>query len=596
MIKSLHIKLVIVLVLLIVSVMAVTGTFLINSVMAYQINEFKLQMTEVFTTDFIDTLIKNSETENAPDELKKVIEAYTASLGIDSNRNYYILSSSGKYLRGSNERLGNELEITPNIIKSMNGEVGDDVSFIGDYMDLAVPVISAFDSSENQEKEQYIIYIKDNRQRIRDLNWMLFVNTIQAMFCGLIVAVFLSFFLSKTMTIPIEDITKSAVLLAEGRFSETLPVYSEDELGELTKTFNNMAKELKETIAEVEGERDKLNTLFLHMADGVAAFTGDGALLHINPAAEEMLGISYADGLVFKHVLPGVDVKNIPDAGSQGFIECSYQKNEKQLKIFFATFRTSENESGLMAVIHDITEQSRLEENRREFVANVSHELRTPLTNVKSYTETLVASGDSIPEETRQSFLNVIMNEADRMTRIVSDLLTLSKFDYGKMALNCQNVSVYELLKKIYDAMVLTARKSGCNLLLIADENLPEIYVDKERIEQVVVNILSNAVKYTPEGGRITIESGMGKDNYLYISVTDTGIGIPKESLSKLFERFYRVDKARSRAQGGTGLGLSIAKEIVEIHKGKIFAESEVGKGTKFTVLLPIDNRGGESV
>lgn len=583
MIKSLHIKLVIVLVLLIISVMTITGTFLINSVMSYQIQEFRNQTAEVFTSDFLDTMIRNSSDTNAAQKLKEMVEAYSASLGIDANRNFYILNrKNGEYICGSNDILGSELEKTPNIISAMNGEVGDNTDFIGAYMDLAVPI-------SNDIGDGYIVYIKDNRQKTRDLSWMLFVNTSQSMLFGLIVSVFLSYFLSKTMTVPIEDITKGAVMLAEGKFSNTLPVYSDDEIGTLTETFNNMALELKKSIADAEGERDKLNTLFLHMADGVVAFMGDGKLLHINPAAKKMLKIGDEVNLHFKDVFPDIESGSIPEMGQPGFIECNYSRGNMQFKIFFATFKTSENESGLLSVIHDITEQNRLEENRREFVANVSHELRTPLTNIKSYTETLITDDGSIPEDTAKSFLGVIMSEADRMTRIVSDLLILSKFDYGKMTLTMQTFPIYDLLKKICDAIMLTAQKAGCNLLLLADENLPQITADKERIEQVIVNILSNAIKYTPAGGRITVYAEY-KDNCVSVSVQDTGAGIPPDDLPKLFDRFYRVDKARSRAQGGTGLGLSIAKEIIELHKGTINVSSELGKGSTFTVNLPLNS------
>ena len=582
MIKSLHIKLVIVLVLLIISVMTTTGTFLINSVMSYQIQEFRNQMAEVFTTEFLDTMIRNSENTNAAQKLKEMVEAYSASLGIDANRNFYILSKNGEYICGSNDILGRDLEKTPNVISALNGKIGDNTDFIGAYMDLAVPIFG-------EDSDGYIVYIKDNRQKIRDLSWMLFVNTSQSMLFGLIVSVFLSYFLSKTITVPIEDITKGAVMLAEGKFSDTLPVYSDDEIGTLTKTFNSMALQLKKSIADAEGERDKLNTLFLHMADGVVAFMGDGKLLHINPAARKMLKIETGDNLHFKDVFPDIESSSIPEIGQPGFIECNYSRGTMQFKIFFATFKTSENENGLLSVIHDITEQSRLETNRREFVANVSHELRTPLTNIKSYTETLLTDDGSIPNDMAKNFLGVIMSEADRMTHIVSDLLILSKFDYGKMVLTMQTFPLYDLLKKICDAIMLTAQKSGCNLLLLADKNLPMITADKERIEQVIVNILSNAIKYTPEGGRITVSSDYNKEGFVSVSVEDTGTGIPAEDLPKLFDRFYRVDKARSRAQGGTGLGLSIAKEIIELHKGTINVSSELGKGSTFTIVLPLN-------
>ena len=218
----------------------------------------------------------------------------------------------------------------------------------------------------------------------------------------------------------------------------------------------------------------------------------------------------------------------------------------------------------------------------------MSHELRTPLTNIKSYTETLESDWESIPVYTRQNFLKVISSESDRMTRIVSDLLTLSRLDYGKLAIKPERFDIGRLLENVYNAMMLTARNAGCVFDIALAPDLPEIFGDRERIEQVVVNILSNAVKYTPKGGRVLLRAGTCGDSVV-IQVKDTGIGIPKSDLPRLFERFYRVDKARSRAMGGTGLGLSIAKEIVEVHNGTIDIESEQDKGTTVTVTLPCE-------
>ena len=222
-------------------------------------------------------------------------------------------------------------------------------------------------------------------------------------------------------------------------------------------------------------------------------------------------------------------------------------------------------------------------------MANVSHELRTPLTNIRSYTETLLDAAGDIPLDTEKQFLGVISSESERMARIVTDLLTLSKLDYGRMELRMQRFSLSALLHKVADAMKFTAEDSGHEMTVDAPDSLPEITGDRERIEQVVVNILSNAVKYTPSGGHIRLAACRGENSTVRITVQDDGIGIPAEDVPRLFERFYRVDKARSRAAGGTGLGLAIAKEIVEQHGGHIELESEYGKGTTVHITLPTD-------
>ena len=257
----------------------------------------------------------------------------------------------------------------------------------------------------------------------------------------------------------------------------------------------------------------------------------------------------------------------------------------RTLSVLFAPY--GENERGIIAVIHDITEQRKLDEARREFIANVSHELRTPLTNVKSYTETLIDAAGELPTDTEVKFLSVIAGETDRMTRIVKDLLTLSKLDCGKMDLHFHRFSMQHMVESVYNAMVLEAGNNGLELTLNIQGKMPDMNGDRERLEQVVINILSNAVKYTPSGGHIVLSAARRDEGHVMIRVKDDGMGIPKDDIPRLFERFYRVDKARSRAKGGSGLGLAIAKEMVEAHRGTIYLESQLDEGTTVTVVLP---------
>jgi two-component system sensor histidine kinase VicK len=243
-----------------------------------------------------------------------------------------------------------------------------------------------------------------------------------------------------------------------------------------------------------------------------------------------------------------------------------------------------ERESAIL-VLQDVTEQEKLDKMRKEFVANVSHELRTPLTTIRSYTETLL-DGAVEDKEYTVNFLKVINSESERMTRLVKDLLQLSKLDYDKMEWNMKKLNIKNILKDCAQKMEISAKQKNQSITFEADENMPEINGDKDRIEQVFINIISNAIKYTPEGGSIHIRAEV-KDTGIEARIKDTGIGIPKEDLPRLFERFYRVDKARSRMMGGTGLGLSIANNIVEAHKGSIRIESENGKGTEVILNFP---------
>ena len=578
MFRSLHMKLVLILVLLILSVMIVVGTLLINRVSSYFLDDFGSQMEEVFTQRFLSELSSACGEDDAANRLREMVAAYSGPLGIDTNRDFYILSSnSGEYLTGSNDQLGVNLEITPNIIRALNGEVGKNLSSSNDYMDIAIPISGGTVIHANS----YIIYIKDNKNDLSELTWMLFSITVQVVLFGLLFSVLLSFLLSKTMTTPIENITKGASRLASGEFDSRIEVHSDDEIGVLTQTFNNMAQSLHDAMQDMAAERNKLNTLFLHMTDGVAAFDAGGHILHMNPAAEKMLGMTFSPELTFEEVFHDVARPTRSDT-----VAADYTVDDRTYQVFFAALNTPDEPQGVMAVIHDVTEQHRLEVTRREFVANVSHELRTPLTSIKSYTETLLETED-LPDELRSKFLTVINNEADRMARIVKDLLTLSRLDNGRLDMKFTKFPLDKLMGSVYDAMLFEARNHNHELTLELDDPLPEIEGDRDRIEQVVVNIVANAVKYTPDGGNIIMAARNVTDG-VEIVVTDNGTGIPQEDLPRLFERFYRVDKARSRERGGTGLGLAIAQEIVRYHNGRIKVESQLGTGTCMTVFLPL--------
>lgn len=583
MFRSLHMKLVIILILLIVSVMAIMGTFLVNSVGSYYLNDFETQIENVMTENNYETyrsLEQAAQESDAPERIMEILSAFVGRLGIDSYRTYAVLDGNGTFLTGDNGALASELTRTPNILTAIGGEVGAANTTIDSYMDYAIPL-----GKDDDGEPKYIVYFFDDKRETRDLSWNFFGIVVKAMTFGLLVAVLLSFLLSKTITTPIENIRTRAQMVAAGDFSHRLDIQSNDEIGELTATFNHMADRLHDTLEEIQGERDKLGTIFLHMTDGVTAFNAEGKLIHMNPTAENLLGATFQEDAHFNDVFEGIDAPTPIAAGEQGFVQMELERMGRTLSVLFAPY--GENERGIIAVIHDITEQRKLDEARREFIANVSHELRTPLTNVKSYTETLIDAAGELPTDTEVKFLSVIAGETDRMTRIVKDLLTLSKLDCGKMDLHFHRFSMQHMVESVYNAMVLEAGNNGLELTLNIRGKMPDMNGDRERLEQVVINILSNAVKYTPSGGHIVLSAARWDEGHVMIRVKDDGMGIPKDDIPRLFERFYRVDKARSRAKGGSGLGLAIAKEMVEAHRGTIYLESQLDEGTTVTVVLP---------
>jgi len=582
--RGLHTKLVLIMLLLIISLMTVVGAFLIRGVLGFYTNEFYEQMISFFSVpEFVADLRSAADDPDGPAKIGEILNASRGALGINSDsRNYYILDSEfGNLLLSSDPREDIILEKSPNILTALAGEEGWASSLTQDYMDVALPI--------SGEHNSYIIYIRDNKQTVSDLNMELIQIITEALIIGLVISVLLSFLLSKTMITPIQSLTRAAERVSRGDFTQKIEVQTQDEIGVLTQTFNNMAKQLKDTLEDIENERNKLMTVFLHMTDGVVAFSKDGSLMHHNPAAERMLGISLSDRSVNFDTIFGdfASMDELLRLKSPEYAEFERNINGMDLEISMAPISGYGAQGGILAVIHDVTEQKKSDALRREFVANVSHELRTPITNIRSYAETLADSED-LPPDMVKNFLRVIVNESDRMTKIVQDLLTLSRFDSGKADLHFEKFSFSLSVKNVYEAMLMEAKKNGLEMSLEIEENLPDITGDRSRIEQVLLNIISNAVRYTPEGGRISVRAGRG-DGTVWMEVADTGIGIPPEDLPRIFDRFYRVDKARSRASGGTGLGLSIAKDIVVRHSGNISVESTVGKGTTMTVTLPIE-------
>ena len=574
--RSLRTKMVMILVLLILALMTVVGSFLINGVGSYYIDTFYNQMEQTFSQEFILQLRAEAEAPlSGPGTLKQMLMSQS-DLGIDvSGRNVYILDMAGSVLDSSDQ--SQSVTVTANILSAMQGQVGQTSSISAGYMDLAVPITGG--------EQEYIVYILDNKQTVNDLTGELITIILQSLALGLAICVALAFLLAKILTTPIQALTTCTRQVAAGDYTQKLEVTSRDEIGTLTRNFNHMSQVLRNTIYEVENERNKLSTLFLHMTDGVIAFGAAGKVIHFNPAATKMLAKSLDPTVDFSDVFQA-DFQQILALKRGDYLEAQMTVGERELELSMAAFSPEQSGGGVLVVIHDVTEQKKSEQTRREFIANVSHELRTPLTNVKSYAETIISAGEELPGELRQNFLGVIVSEADRMTRIVKDLLTLSKFDYGKMEMNIVRFPFAEAVTNVHKAVALAAKDRGHNLVLMCPDDLPCVDGDRERIEQVIMNIVSNAIKYTPNNGRIVMTAGRREKN-VFVRVSDNGIGIPEKDLPRLFDRFYRVDKARSRESGGTGLGLSIAREILQMHKGDIRIESVYGEGTDVTITLP---------
>jgi len=406
-----------------------------------------------------------------------------------------------------------------------------------------------------------------------------------------LMAAIMGYIFANTITGPILSLSSKAKELAKGRLDQSVKVLSNDEIGQLSESFNFMAKELSNTLSEISKEKNKMEIILQNMTDGVLLFDKDGNVIHCNSTVLEMLGIEKADKNLetFMNTYglsSGVYIDVIENESTQ---KVNFWLGKKFINASFSPYLGEKHSyEGVVVVLQDNTEMKRLDDMRKEFVANVSHELRTPLTTVKSYTETLL-DGAIEDKETATEFLDIINNEADRMSFLVRDLLQLSRFDNGQIEFNYTDIDVNDFIAENIRQCRIHAENKKQTLCSVQSEKPLFVTADHDRITQVLNNIITNAIKYSPEGSKIEVWADDYKD-YVRICVKDNGMGISKEDLPRIFERFYRVDKARSRAMGGTGLGLAIAKEIMERHGGKITAESELLNGTKMILWFPKKN------
>ena len=400
-----------------------------------------------------------------------------------------------------------------------------------------------------------------------------------------IISLVIIWFTRKMISKPILKLIQSAKQIND---TKTNNEQAKSDIDELTDAFDVMNSGLKDNFNEVIRQKKQMETILLHMNDGIIAFNMDGNIIHINPAAKTLLDIRDRENTfnkIFNRIDKEINMEKLIYLEDWTTSEKSVNVNDRFLKLFFAPFKDEiDRPSGIIVLIQDITEHVKLDNMRKEFIADVSHELKTPLTSIMGYAETLSAM--DYDKEMQEKFLGVISSETVRMTKLVNDLLTLSKHDDANTKWEKTEFDLGELVKKCQEYLQIEMDKKHQKVECFVTANVPNVYADKDGIERVVLNILSNSIKYTPEKGSIKIYVGFVYSD-AYIKVIDSGVGIPEKDLNRIFERFYRVDKARSRELGGTGLGLSIAKEILDKNGGRIDIKSVVGKGTEVVITIP---------
>lgn len=410
---------------------------------------------------------------------------------------------------------------------------------------------------------------------------------------GFIVLVFIwSFIIAKLVISPISRIIKSAEKVSNGKSVDIKYLgdgRKKTEIDDLVDAFGLMNNELKENLIDATRQKKQMETILLHMKDGVIAFDIEGNIVHINPAAKTFL--NYNDEKNFNELFSKYDneinMEKIIYLDELTSLDQKISVDDRTMNLFFAPYTNEyDRPDGVIVVIQDITEHVKLDSMRKEFVADVSHELKTPIQSIMGYSETLIEN--DVDKDTSNKFMGIINTEAKRMDKLVKDLLDLSKYDRTKVKVEKVEFNLYEITNEALESLKIELEKKNLTLdFLPPVMKMPLIFADKSGIQRVIYNILTNAIKYTDDGGTIRVYVGC-VENTAYVKVIDTGIGISDEDLKKIFERFYRVDKARARKTGGTGLGLSIAKEILDQNNSLININSELGKGTEVVIRIPV--------
>lgn len=416
---------------------------------------------------------------------------------------------------------------------------------------------------------------------------------IAALAFGIMLAVALGIIISTMISKPLSEMSFIAKKMARGDFSKKVYTRSNDEVGDLAISLNHMAGEIKNKMERISYEEAKLDAVISSMFEGIILTNEKGQILMMNPSLRKLFLIdSQPEGKRPIEVLRNNDIQDMVDTiiKDQRSItredRFSHLSGEKTILINGAPVLKENRIQGVILVFHDITEIRRLERIRQDFVANVSHELRTPLSNIKGYAETLL-NGAIRDEANSREFTQIIYRESERLSNIIDDLLNISRIESGKMNMVFMPVEVKTVIKKVIDVLKNSAAVKSINIQLSIPDSLPRIKADEGRFTQALLNLVDNAIKYTPENGSVNISTAK-KDTSILIEVADTGIGIPEKDQPRIFERFYRVDKARSRELGGTGLGLSIVKHIVQAHGGEVWVKSSPENGSTFSFTIPI--------
>ncbi|MBQ3124460.1 MAG: HAMP domain-containing protein [Clostridia bacterium] len=601
MFKSIRLKITLVFVLAVVLTEIFAGLFVtVRSVREYH-KAFDELIAEVLTSDMRKTLTETANAVTAapaPDGGESIVLSEPGPENVENLKNIMLGTDILKTIPGMSLAIldGNGNPMYQNdesdfykharvTEEALKGNEAVNNRFSGKAIEYAIPL-------KDESSVQFVIYLRDPMTQQNSLISRLISIFVILITVSAILMIVIALMFSKTLSAPLKNLASQAKKLADGDTSALSPAQGNDEISELTNALIYLSETKRENSEKAISEKTKTETILQNMSDGVMAFDTNGNLSHINPEAMRLLNRKFVDDITFnkffKEINADITIESLQYMPSDDPVERQVMIGEHTLQLSFAPIPQSAGDGGIIVIIHDVTKHEKLERARLDFVANVSHELRTPLTVIKSYSDILADTPDAEPE-LRTRFLDTISSETDRMARIISDLLTLSSLDENtNYKRPSEEIDIRSEIEGLVERLSLTAKKKEQELVYTPINDVPKIKGDRGGLERVLTNIISNALKYTPTGGKIQVFSRT-MYNDIIIKVSDTGIGISKEQLPNIFDRFFRVDKARSRDKGGTGLGLAIAKQTIEsVFHGKIMITSELNKGTDVTITIPL--------
>lgn len=598
--QSIKFKIALVFTLILLVTLEIVGAVFVRQLEHQNLATFKNQIQlQTYVTNSLTTELSLSNETKANSRIKTILN------DSDSNNSAQIQVIDNKgTIRGTNQ-INNQAIVgqktTDDNVKNAiyNGKKFEKTTFDSStgarYYTLISPLIK---SSNNNSTVVGVVYTRANLDSVYDSINSVTLIYLFAASIAIILGLLISIVISRAITRPIEEMKKQTIRIARGDYSGQVHVYGNDELGQLASAVNNLSVRVEESHESTESERRRLDSVLANMTDGVLATDRRGNVIIINETAASFLDLDENQAMG-KSILDVLDIRkdyslrDLLEKPDELILDFSSEDHSLVLHAHFSLIqRESGFISGLVCVLRDITEQQRIDQDRKQFVSNVSHELRTPLTSVRSYIEAL-SDGAWKDPKLAPKFLKVTQDETDRMIRMINDLLTLSRMDSGTQKMEVELVNINELFNYVLNRFDMILKK----------EDHPEktytikryftkrdlwVELDTDRFTQVLDNLMNNAIKYSPDGGVITCRLYETR-NKVILSVSDQGLGIPRKDIPHIFDRFYRVDKARSRQQGGSGLGLAISKETVEALHGQIWAESVEGKGSTFYIALPYE-------